>query len=294
MAMLKSFSKAGRLVGLTQPSVSGSIQALEKGLGVKLLDRNGREASLTRPGEVLFSYAKQILMLRKDAIRQIQSLADLKKGFLVIGASSIPGEYILPHMIQSFYQSCPGIFCMLKVSDSQKVLQSLLDHDIEIGFVGTRINQNQPDILYDPLIEDKMVVCCSSKHPWAERKMIHIDELASQPFLQREEGSGTRREIEKQLSQAGFDLKKLQIVAEMGSTEAIKQGIKSGYGISILSAISIEDLEKAGRVKSLSVQDVPLVRHFFIAELKNREHSPAHNKFRQEIFKNKELKDASG
>ena len=292
--MLKSFSKAGRLIGLTQPSVSGSIQALEKGLGLKLFDRKGRDVCLTRPGEVLLSYAKQILILRKDAIRQIESLADLKKGLLVIGASSIPGEYILPKMIQAFYQSYPGIFCMLKVSDSQKVLQSLLDHDIEIGFVGTRINQNQPELLYEPLIEDKMVVCCSSQHPWSGRKFIHIDELASQPFLQREEGSGTRREIEKQLGQVGFDLKKLQIVAEMGSTEAIKQGIKSGYGISILSAISIKDLEKAGRIASLSIQEVPLVRHFFIAELKNREHSPAHNKFRQEILNNKELKDASG
>ena len=291
VARLKSFSKAGRFVGLTQPSVSGSILSLEKGLGLKLFDRAGREIRLTRSGEVLFTYAKQILALSKEALQQMGSLANLKKGFLTIGASNIPGEYILPRMIQAFYKTYPGIFCTLKVSDSQKVIQSLLDYDVEIGFVGTR--NNQPNIDYESLIEDRMVVCCCHKHPWVERDSIKLEELADQPFLFREEGSGTRKEIEKQLNASGFDLKDLQIIAELGSTEAIKQAVKEGYGISILSEISIRDLEKAGVLKSLSIVGVPLVRRFFIAELRNREKSPAHKKFRHEILANKEFKNAS-
>jgi DNA-binding transcriptional LysR family regulator len=166
-----------------------------------------------------------------------------------------------------------------------------LDHDIEVGFVGTR--NNQPGIIYKSIVEDRMVVCCSSKHPWAEREDIDLEELATQPFLIREEGSGTRKEIEKQLRARGIDFKDLHVVAEMGSTEAIKQAIKAGYGISILSAISIRDLEKSRVLKSLHINDVPLIRHFFIAELKNREKSPAHKRFRQEILNNKELTNAS-
>jgi DNA-binding transcriptional LysR family regulator len=291
VARLKSFSKAGRFVGLTQPSVSGSVQSLENILGLKLFDRTGREVSLTKSGEVLFTYAKQILALRREAIQQLESLAGLKKGFLTIGASSIPGEYIVPRMIQAFYRTHPGIFCVLKVSDSQKVIEGLLDHDIEIGFVGTC--GNQPDIVYESIVEDRMIVCCSAKHPWSKRNHINLEEIAAQPFLMREEGSGTRKEIEKQLQTAGIDFGDLRIVAEMGSTEAIKQAIKAGYGISILSAISVKDLEKSGAVKSLNIKDVPLIRHFFIAELKNREKSPAHKRFKHEILTNKELTNAS-
>ena len=291
VARLKSFSKAGRCVGLTQPSVSGSVRSLENILGLKLFDRSGRDISLTRSGEVLFTYAKRILALRREAIQQIESISGLKKGILIIGASSIPGEYMVPGMIQAFYKTNPGIFCMLRVSDSQRVIQDLMDYDIEIGFVGAC--SSQPDIVYEPIADDRMIVCCSTKHPWSKRKAITLDELASQPFLIREEGSGTRKEIEKQLQNAGIGFGDLQIVAEMGSTEAIKQAIKAGYGISILSAISVKDLEKSGAVKTLNIKDVPLMRHFYIAELKDREKSPAHKEFKLEILNNKELTNAS-
>ena len=109
VARLKSFSKAGRFVGLTQPSVSGSVQSLENILGLKLFDRTGKEVYLTKSGEVLFTYAKRILALRREAIQQIESLSVLKKGILTIGASSIPGEYIVPGMIQAFFSTCPKL-----------------------------------------------------------------------------------------------------------------------------------------------------------------------------------------
>jgi DNA-binding transcriptional LysR family regulator len=291
VARLRSFSKAGRFVGLTQPSVSGSIQSLENILGLKLFNRTGRGVSLTKAGEVLFIYAKRISALRKEALQQIESLAGLKKGILTIGASSIPGEYIVPGMIQAFYKTHPGIFCILKVSDSQKVIQDLLDHDIEIGFVGTC--GTQPDIVYESIMEDRMIVCCSARHEWSKRKHVSFNELVDQPFLIREEGSGTRKEIERQLQGAGIGLGDLQIIAEIGSTEAIKQAIKAGYGISILSAISVKDLEESGAVKSLNIGDMPLMRHFYIAELKNREKSPAHKQFKHEILNNKEFINAS-
>jgi len=282
VARLKSFSKAGRIVGLTQPSVSGSISSLEQALGLKLLDRMGREVHLTRPGEVLFPYAQKILALRRDALQQLESLGRLEKGTLTIGASSIPGEYILPRLIHAFCVQHPGIFCTLTVSDSRRVIQALLDHEVEIGVVGTR--GGHPGILFEPLVEDRMVVCCAGDHPWAGRDAVGPEELLTQPFLMREEGSGTRREMEMQLSSAGIDVKGLRVVAEMGSTEAIKQAIKAGYGISILSEISVRDLEETGAVKSLHIRGIPLIRHFFIAEIKARIPSPAHGCFKQEIL----------
>ncbi|MGA1844504.1 MAG: selenium metabolism-associated LysR family transcriptional regulator [bacterium] len=283
VARLKSFSKAGRVVGLTQPSVSGSVSSLEQALGLKLFNRMGREVCLTQPGKVLFPYAQKILALRRDAVQQLESLGRLEQGSLMIGASSIPGEYLLPRLIQGFSARYPGIFCTLKVSDSRKVMQALLDHEVEIGVVGTR--GGPPGILFEPLVEDRMVVCCAGNHPWAGRDAVSPEELLTQPFLMREEGSGTRREIEMQLSSAHIDVKGLRVVAEMGSTEAIKQAVKAGYGITILSEISVRDLEAAGTVRSLHIQGIPLVRHFFIAELKARIPSPAHRYFKQEMLK---------
>lgn len=269
---LKSFSKAAEAVYLTQPTVSGHIKGLEEFVGMKLLDRLGRQVVPTKAGELLYGYAKQVLALRTQAIQALEEYKGSLKGHLIIGGSTIPGEYVLPTLLAQFKARYPDISITLRIADSQKIARGVLDGTYELGTVGAKFDDGQ--LVYLKLLEDELVLALPANHAWAARSAVAVGELSEQPFILREVGSGSRKVLEDALRSAGLNSSALKVVAELGSTEAVRQAVKSGAGISVISVRAIrEDLER-GTLRTVPFEGARLTRDFYLVYHRNRSKSP--------------------
>lgn len=269
---LKSFSRAAEAIFLTQPTVSGHIQSLEEELGQRLLDRLGREVVPTKAGKVLYGYARKMVSLRDEAGQALDQLMGRMKGEIVIGGSTIPGEYLLPFIIGRFREKYSEIIVILKIGDTADILNRVLTGECEVGIVGSRVKDNRLE--YREYINDELVIIASSSHQLAREKKITALELSSIPFVMRERGSGSRMTIEKRLSDMGVDTSRINIVAEMGSTEAVKQAVKAGIGVSIVSSIAVTEDLRHNSLKVIPFKGKRFLRSFYISTHKGRTMSP--------------------
>ena len=267
-----SFSKAADVLLLTQPTISGHIKALEESLDLVLFDRLGREIRLTRAGDMLFGYAKRLLATKTSALQALQTLHGGLQGELVIGGSSIPGQYVLPRILGEFQSQCPEITVILSITDTMETLDRIVRGEFELGIVGATVSQS--NLVYDSFLEDELVVAAPAPHAWASRASVSLAELAQEVFIQRERGSGSRLAVEKTLAEHGLEPTAIQVVAEMSTTEAIKQGIKAGLGVSIISRLALEDEVRAGSICMVEIDGVRIQRHFSIVRHAGRTLSP--------------------
>ena len=278
VAGLRSFSRAAEALHLTQPTVSEHIRSLEDELGVRLLDRLGRGTGTTRAGQLLLSYATRILALSREARQAIEGFQGRMRGELVVGASTIPGEYILPVLLGRFREKFPEVSTTLVIGDSQAVVDWVVEGRVEVGVVGARLPRR--GLEFRELMPDEEVVVVPAGHPWQGRAEISLDELAGAPLLIRERGSGTRAALEKALERAGMDLGALRIVGEIGSSQAIKQAVKAGMGITIISRIAVEEDCRQGLMAFLRVRDLAVTRAFHLLTHQERSPSPVAEAFR--------------
>jgi DNA-binding transcriptional LysR family regulator len=278
VAELGSFSRAAESLHLTQPTVSEHIRALEDELGVRLLDRLGRGTGTTRAGQLLLSYATRMLALSREARQALEGFQGRMRGELVVGASTIPGEYILPILLGRFREKFPEVSTTLVIGDSQAVVDWVAEGRVEVGVVGARLPRR--GLEFRELMPDEEVVVVPAGHPWQGRAEISLDELAGEPLLIRERGSGTRAALEKALERAGMDLGALRIVGEIGSSQAIKQAVKAGMGITIISRIAVEEDCRQGLLAFLRVRDLAVTRAFHLLTHKERSRSPVAEAFR--------------
>lgn len=270
---LGSFSKAGEAVHLAQASVSERIATLENMVGAKLVDRMGRTVAPTKAGELLYRHAQRLLEMKKAACLEMQDFLGVKQGEIHIGASTIPGEYILPKVLGWFSKDYPRVTVTLTVADSEEIERRALDGGFELGVIGRK--SSNKNLSCRELWEDELVLVIPSTHRWADKKEIPVQEVLHEPFISRELGSGTLKSMEPYLQQAGLKgLESLNLVARLGTSTAVKEGIKSGLGISILSAIAIETELKAGVLKALRVRGIRMSRHFHLICDRRRTVSP--------------------
>jgi DNA-binding transcriptional LysR family regulator len=271
---LESFSRAAEAVFLVQASVSERIASLENKIGIRLLDRLGRKVIPTTAGELLYKHAILLLEMKETAQLEIESFLGLKQGEISMGGSTIPGEYILPDLIGRFNKKYPHLSVKLTIADSGEIENRVLAGKLEIGVIGSK--SPHANLLCQKLWEDELVLAVPARHPWARRKTISLRELRNTPFILREEGSGTLKILEAYLREAGEDgINGLQVSARFGSSTAVKEGIKSGLGLSILSARAVETEVKAGLLKALKFEELSLSRNFFLIRNKLRIASPS-------------------
>jgi DNA-binding transcriptional LysR family regulator len=278
VAELGSFSKAADALFLTQPTVSEHIKSLEDELGVRLLDRLGRGAAVTKGGALLQGYAQRLLALSRETRQAMESFQGRMSGELLVGASTIPGEYILPALIGRFKEKFPDIAITLLIGDSQAVTEWVAEGRAEVGVVGARSGHRGID--FRELLPDDIVLIVSPAHPWQGRKQVTLEELRAEPLLLRERGSGTRAALEAALVQAGADIAAFRVVGEMGSTQAIKQAVKAGVGVSLVSRRAVEEECRAASVWGLRVKDLKITRAFYLATHRERSRSPLAEAFR--------------
>lgn len=269
----KSFSRASEAVFLSQPTVSFQINSLEQELETRLLDRRGREVTITRSGEVLYRYARNILQLADEAEQAIQELKGLMKGALTIGASTIPGEYILPGLLADFKGKYPSIDINLVIGDTKGIINKVIDNEVEIGVVGTK--EKSGKLVFQNFATDKLVLIAPADCTWFKDEMVTIEELKGVPFILRETGSGTRATIRKKLHEVGIKEEDFTRVMTLGSTAAVKRAVESGAGVSLISEKAIENELKLGTIKTVPIKDLGLDRDFFIVYRRHKSHSPA-------------------
>jgi len=278
VAEFGSFSKAAEALYLTQPTVSEHIRTLEDEFGVRLLDRLGRGAAVTRAGALLLSYAQRMLALSREARQAMESFQGRMSGELLIGASTIPGEYVLPSLIGRFKEKYPDISITLLIGDSQAAVEWVAEGRAELAVAGARLSVR--GIEYKELMPDDLVVVVRGTHPWHGRKQIALEDLQGEPLIIRERGSGTRAALEGALSEVHMDLSRFRIVGEMGSTQAIKQAVKAGVGVSLMSRRAVEEECRSGLLACLRVKDLKVTRSFYLATHRERSRSPLAEAFR--------------
>ncbi len=280
---LKSFSKAGNVIHLSQPTISSHIKDLENHFGCQLIDRLGKEALPTKAGELLYNYACRLLSLRDQTESAMAEFQGALKGRLIVGGSTIPGNYILPQIIGRFSQNHPGISISLTIGDTKKIVDDCFSGAIELGVVGAKVEDKR--ISQKKLLEDDMCIIVPFDHKWHSKKAITLKMLLKEPFIIREKGSGTLKSIQSNFSKKEAYIENLNIVAEMGSTTSVIQGIKNNIGISILSTIAVKEELHAGTLKALLLQDVDLKRNFYMIHNNQRTRSPLCNLFTKFIKK---------
>jgi DNA-binding transcriptional LysR family regulator len=269
---LRSFTKAGEELLLSQPTISEHIRSLEEMLGEKLLDRLGREIFPTPAGKILYKYAQKMLQLREEALQAMATFKGELSGRLILGASPDPGTYLLPKIIGSFKASNPSIQIAIKIFGIAEIIDAVLRGTLEIGVIGSKWKDHRLDL--EEIFSDELTLTVFPTHPLSGRKEILPEELYGEPFILRERGSGARRLLEEILEGHGFDFAKLSVVAEMATTEAVRQSIRAGIGISILSKRAIaEDLER-GALFAVSLKGIRFVRPIYLIQRKKRQPSP--------------------
>jgi len=270
---LESFSKAADAVDLAQASVSERIATLEKMIGTRLLDRLGRQIVPTKAGELLYKHAILLLEMKRTACLEMENFLGLKQGEIHIGGSTIPGEYILPEIIGRFHEKNPLVSVILNIADSSEIETRVLEGDLELGIIGFK--SSDKNLKSYELWQDELVLAVPSNHRWAKKKVVSIQEISHEPFILREIGSGTLKIMEEYLKGSTVkDLGAFHVVARFGSSTAVKRGIMSGLGISILSSRAIDIEVKAGLIQSLRIKGLQMLRKFYLIRDRRRIASP--------------------
>ncbi len=278
----RSFSKAAKAIFLTQPTVSGHIKTLEESLGVRLFDRAGKQVLPTKAGEILYPYARRMLELSKEIVTEIDIFKGADTGTVRLAGSNIPGQYILPALIGEFKQKKPKIEVELRIGDSQAVTEMVIERKIDMGMVGAVFESE--NLTFQPTFKDQLVLISPPEEKLSRGESVKIDKLQRLPFIFREHGSGTRLVTERALKEIGIEPSRLKIVAEMGSTEAVKQAVKAGMGCAIVSERAVRDEVEHGLLRQYSIEGLGLERLFYMVCDKQRTLSPTCNSLQQFIL----------
>ncbi|MDD3802116.1 MAG: selenium metabolism-associated LysR family transcriptional regulator [Desulfuromonas thiophila] len=279
---LGSFTRAAEASQLSQPSVSEHVRTLEEQFGEKLIDRLGRRAQPTHAGKILYQYARRIIQLKNDAEQAIRQYQGNLSGRLSLGASTIPGAYLLPSLLEQFKQNYHAVELMLRIAGTTQVVEEVLKGTLELGLIGTQWKDQRIDC--QPLFGDELVLVVHPQHPWSRAGRVAAAQLLDSPFVLREPGSGTRMEMTQALKQVGVDVTQFQVVAEVGSNEAVRQAVRSGIGAAILSSLAVAEDVARGLLCPVRIDELTLPRRFYLVQRRNRQLSPLAEAFYRHLL----------
>ena len=262
----KSFTKASEEMHISQPTISEHIKNLENSLDCKLFDRMGRTIMPTTEADLLFPRALQLLDDLTGIQEEISAVSTGVKGRLTLGASTIPGTYILPRMACSFKDLYPDVAFEILIEDSGTITAKVLQHELLCGIVGARTESDKLD--YVPLLEDELVLVADKKI--LPQKSITLQKLAAVPFLLREKGSGTRQTFENYLARNNVAVDDFNVAAVLGSGSAVKEAVKEGLGASVLSRIAVQEELDRNMLQEVSIRNMKMKRRFYLVRQKKR------------------------
>ena len=269
----KSFSKAADATFFTQPTISTHIRNLEKELGVKLLDRKSRIVEMTPQGAKFYKYAVEMINARAQAIDALDSDSDNVKGILELQASSIPSVTFLPELLAGFRREHNGIQYYVSSSDTQTVVDNIIERRGEIGFVGEEIVSNAIEIV--KVATDKVVMIAPLSFDIPDK--ISMSEAVTYPFIWRETGSATRKSFEAAAVARGYDKEVFDVAALFNDMDSIIRAVEAGLGVAIISERVAQSA--GGQFKIVEIEDYNEDRSFYMINLRSISLSPAAEAF---------------
>ena len=276
MARSGGFSKAADALDITQPAVSIQVQELEKSLGIPLFHRRSRGLQLTEVGETVYEYAHRIFSLSGELQEAIQDLQGLKTGHLTLGASTTPGEYILPVAIGHFRRQYPGVEVELKVSNTRTIVRQILQRELDLGMIGAELPDAGEELEMSTYVVDEIVLVAGTGHPLARQRRVSVRDVMDEGLVVREEGSATRQTAEERFAEMGIQPR---VAMELGSNQAVKLAAQAGAGVGVISRFGIGPEVKADLLKVLKVDGWSCTRPLTLVYLKEKRLSPAQRAF---------------
>ncbi len=269
-----SFSRAAEVLRLTQPAVSMQIRQLEHFAGVPLFERTGRRLHLTDAGEELVQHARAVLRALDGADEAFAAMKGLRGGRVKLAVVST-AKYFAPRLIARFLQTHPGVNVRLQVDNRDAVVRTLAANDVDLALMGRP--PGELDLVAATFADHPHVIIAPPDHPLARRRRVDVDALASETFLVREVGSGTRTAMERFFQERGVALR---VGMEMPSNETIKQAVMAGLGLSFISLHTIA-LELAARsLASVHAPGLPVIRQWDVLHRSEKRLSPAADAFK--------------
>jgi len=258
---LGSFSKVAKNLSISQPAVTFQVQKLEQELGIRLIDRTKKKLVLTVAGKSFLRFAESVKAEHEQLLRNLDHAREDVSGDLVIGASTIPGEFLLPPLLVKFKKIYPSVSIEVVISDSFGIIKGVYDDTYEIGFCG--VLPEEQDLESFRLAGDEIVLIVSPEHPFSRRGEVLPADLEGEPYIAREETSGTNRNLEILLSRAGFDPKMLVPTLTLGTTQAVVSAVEDNAGIAFVSNLAIKRSLALGLVRQINVTGLKMGRDFF-------------------------------
>jgi len=256
-----SFSEVARKLSISQPTVSFQIQKLERDLSVRLIDRSKKTIIMTEAGKRLLRFAEFVEEERARLLDDVEQLREEVVGDLVITASTVPGEFLIPAILSEFKVQHPAVGIRVAVSDSLTVINDVQNGAYEVGFCGAMPEGR--DLESFKIAEDEIVLIVFPEHPFANRPEVSPMEVVGEPLIFREETSGTQRSVESQLLEAGFNLGQGAPKLILGTTQAVVSAVEAKAGIAFVSSLAIKKSCALGLVKVVELEGLRLRRDFF-------------------------------
>jgi DNA-binding transcriptional LysR family regulator len=283
----QNLSRTAEDFGLSQPAITKQIQALEDMYGVLLLERSGRRLKTTEAGETLYNYARDLVRSMEKLDKAMGDIAEDRKGSLYMGASTIPGQYIIPALIKGFKEEHPHISISMEIADTEKIFNKICERELDVGIVGGWTNQRKVDGF--PLLEDELVVVVPKDHRLAGQSSCSLADLQNESWIFREKGSGTRKAVEEMMNANNFDRDHLNIYLEAGSTESVLAMVEAGMGISIVSRWVINPDKPQTKLDYLSLTEKEARRIFYVIFPRQKVRRKSVNYFIDYIKNNKPI-----
>ena len=259
VAETRNITLAAKRLHMSQPSISIQIQNLENQYGAKFFERTNKGVTLTQAGKIFYQHICQVIQLMKEAGEKIGDLTEDKRGLIHVGATFTIGEYVLPLILGHLNKVRSDIDFKVNIANTETIAQDVLEKRIQIGLVEGPVPQNR-ELVVENFWQDELVVVVPFHHPWNKRSSVTLAELTTERMITREMGSGTRKVMEIALQERGLDPDQLNITMELGSTQAIKQVVSAGLGITIISALTVLQECNQKVLKALKIQDCPVYR----------------------------------
>jgi len=273
----RSFSQAAERLGVTQPAVSLQVRALEKRLGLQLLDRSGRRVEPTEAGRRLYQGAQRLLALEEQILDEVAAEGEGELGGrFEIGASTGPGNVVLARLLCEFQRANPELHVALLVADTQRVVELVAERELELGVVGAA--RRHRGVTFEPFFRDEVILACPPGHSFAKRT-VSLDDLRRETIIVMQEGAGVRQVIEDELRKRGLRIRDLGVKLELGLQESVKSAVQGGFGVTFISRSAIEADLEAGTIAEARVEGLEPVREIALVRATGRTETRAAEAF---------------
>jgi DNA-binding transcriptional LysR family regulator len=269
-----NFTAAASELFITQPAVTAQVKSFEEFCNLKLFKKKGRKLHLTDEGLALFDYAENIFKYEKEILNAIDDMKELKRGDLRLGTTKTYARYFMPFLISSFRKAYPHIKIHLDEGSSRDMIYSLVDLKNEVADIARA--EDHPDVSFFPFSREEMVIITSTDHPLATKKPVSFRQLVQEPFIMKEDGSGTQKLVERLYARENCEP---NVLMETSNSEFIKQLVMRGEGISFLVKEAVVAEIKEGKLTTIPLKGSKIFLDVSIAYLKDQNLSPAAKAF---------------